>query len=619
MKMQSRTLMRVCVGILGLFIPTMLFAASGGIDAVDHYSRLCKTSDCTTYSVVNWKPTNATVTVEDSRLTGYIWSANLGWINLSPTHGGVSNTTAGTLSGYAWGEVGSWVNFSPAKGGVHIDPDTGVFSGYAWVSNAGWMLFDCARVDACVKTNWRGSSSTGDTGGDTGGGSTGGGGGDTGGGDTGTGGDTTGGDTGGSGDTGTGDTAGGDTGGGDTGGGTTGGDTGGTGDTGGGGGFVVLPEPTPSIVPAVTSVYKTAIEDVVKATQTIKNVVQTKAGTAVTRTVGVVGVVGGTAVSVTTGLFLTPISFSDFLLIPIRLWSLLLGAVGLAKRKKPWGTVYDSVTKQPLDPAYVVLRTIEGKDVATAITDLDGRYGFVVPEPGTYTLIANKTNYLFPSQKLVGHDHDELYRDLYFGEHFSIATAGEVITRNIPMDPVNFDWNEFAKRKQHLLRFYSDREKWLVRFSNLFFYIGFTVASVTVLSVTNKYNVIVFGLYVALFFVRQFTGKTRPFGSVVSAETGVVIPFAIVRISQAGTGVEVMHRVADARGHYYALLPNGSYTVRIDQKLADATYKTVAAALPVQVKEGYLSEVFKVTTAEITPTAPTLIAQPPVAPPTETK
>ena len=312
---------------------------------------------------------------------------------------------------------------------------------------------------------------------------------------------------------------------------------------------------------------------------------------------------GTTAVTVTTGIFLNPLAISDLLLIPLRLWSLLLGALGLAKRKKPWGTVYDSVTKQPIDPAYVVLRNSEGKDVATAITDLDGRYGFVVPEAGNYVLVANKTNYLFPSQKLVGYDHDELYRDLYFGEHFKISEAGEIITKNIPMDPIKFDWNEFAKRQQHLMKFYSRKEKWLGRISNTFFYVGFIVASVSVLASMTRFNIGVFCLYILLFVVRSYGLGARGYGHVVNEETNEPLSYALVRISQAGTGVEVVHRVADAIGRYYCLLPNGDYTVRIDRKLPDSKYETIAEKIPVHVKKGYLSARLLVPNKPLPPVA----------------
>ncbi len=348
-----------------------------------------------------------------------------------------------------------------------------------------------------------------------------------------------------------------------------------------------------------TTTIATIIQDIIPTATSVQVVVNnvtksiiSPAGIAVTTTVAATGAAVSTSVSVATGIFLSPFSFADILLIPLRLWSFLMGLLGIGKKKKPWGTVFDSVTKQPLDPAYVLLRNMEGKDIATAITDLDGRYGFVIPEPGNYFLVANKTNYIFPSQKLVGQDHDELYDELYFGEHFSVTKKGELIAKNIPMDPEKFDWNEFAKRSQHLMKFYSRKQKWVSFASNFFFWIGFIVSSVVVLMSMTKLNIAMFCMYAVLFFARHFVFKAKPFGVVSSLQTKQPIPFAIVRVSQQVTGVEVIHRVADMIGKYYCLLPNGDYFVRIDQKQDDGTYKTIAEKIPTKVTKGYLSENF---------------------------
>ena len=53
-------------------------------------------------------------------------------------------------------------------------------------------------------------------------------------------------------------------------------------------------------------------------------------------------------------------SVSDLLLVLLRSLSSFLTAIGIKKRIKHWGTAYDSVTKQPLDPAYVTLKNSEG-------------------------------------------------------------------------------------------------------------------------------------------------------------------------------------------------------------------------------------------------------------------
>ncbi len=348
------------------------------------------------------------------------------------------------------------------------------------------------------------------------------------------------------------------------------------------------------IASQVRSSYCQTVDKVNAARKAVAKILTTGTGGTIAKVVATGGVVAGATAAVVSGLFLNPLSFSEIFLIPARLWSLLMAALGLKKRRRPWGTVYDSITKQPLDPAYVTLRTIEGVDVTSSLTDLDGRFGFVVPEPGTYSIIAQKTNYLFPSQKLVGRDHDELYRDLYFGEHFIVANAGDVVIKNIPMDPEHFDWNEFAKKQQKLMKFYSKRDRILRSLSDTFFGIGFGVALLAVVAAPKPYNLAIIALYIGLYFVRRYSKHSRPFGDVTDGKTGVPLSFALIRITSSSTGVEVMHRIADARGRYYALLPNADYKVRIDRKLDDGTYAVAAQDLPVTVKKGYLSDKFEV-------------------------
>lgn len=116
----------------------------------------------------------------------------------------------------------------------------------------------------------------------------------------------------------------------------------------------------------------------------------------------------------------------------------------LRTTKRFWGTIYDSVTKQPLDPVIVKLYYIDGREVQTCITDLDGRYGFLA-RPGKFKILARKTNYLFPSKYVAGSD-DGIYENLYHGEFFELAGESEVLAPNIPMDPVSLDWNQAAKK-----------------------------------------------------------------------------------------------------------------------------------------------------------------------------
>lgn len=110
-----------------------------------------------------------------------------------------------------------------------------------------------------------------------------------------------------------------------------------------------------------------------------------------------------------------------------------------------WGIVYDSVTKQPLDPVIVKLLYSDGREVETCITGLNGGFGFLA-RPGKFKIFVRKTNYTFPSKYAAG-NKDEIFENLYHGEFFELHGNSEVVAPNIPMDPVSSDWNQEAKGK----------------------------------------------------------------------------------------------------------------------------------------------------------------------------
>lgn len=84
--------------------------------------------------------------------SGYIYSDNVGWINLgsgSPTNGiqyqnnsatdfGVNLDGSGNLRGYAYGANIGWINFE-SIGAPAINLTTGTLSGSIWSANCGWI------------------------------------------------------------------------------------------------------------------------------------------------------------------------------------------------------------------------------------------------------------------------------------------------------------------------------------------------------------------------------------------------------------------------------------------------------------------------------------------------
>jgi len=297
----------------------------------------------------------------------------------------------------------------------------------------------------------------------------------------------------------------------------------------------------------------------------------------------------------TIGIGVAVLPLFEGLFSPLRLLGILLGALGVRKKKHPWGTVYDSVTKQPLDLAYVTLKLADtGKDVSSSITDIDGRYGFFV-DPDAYQIAVNKTNYAFPSKTLAGKTKDELYDNLYFGGNINVKEMGEVIVKNIPLDPLKFNWNEFAKKSQKLTKFYSQWDSIIRKSSSPVFYLGLIFAIISFVFAPYLFNSIIIGLYLVMLVLRILGIKSRTQGVIVDKTTGIPSAFAIIRVMMYGSDIEIVSKSADRYGRYYCLVPPGQYYVKIEKKNRDGSYSLVHTSDIIDVtKKGIIKEKFKV-------------------------
>jgi hypothetical protein len=134
---------------LVLVVAGVVSAQTSNIDADDKWAW------GTNVGWINLAPTHGGVTVYSDHLEGYAWAENIGWIRLGTTGSGdpyydntsaadygVNNDGSGNLSGYAWGTNVGWIKFDPTHGGVTIDSATGRFQGYAWGENVGWIHLD---------------------------------------------------------------------------------------------------------------------------------------------------------------------------------------------------------------------------------------------------------------------------------------------------------------------------------------------------------------------------------------------------------------------------------------------------------------------------------------------
>ncbi|MFC1721178.1 carboxypeptidase-like regulatory domain-containing protein, partial [Patescibacteria group bacterium] len=263
---------------------------------------------------------------------------------------------------------------------------------------------------------------------------------------------------------------------------------------------------------------------------------------------------------------------------------LLSGGLFRRRRKAPWGIVYDSETKQPLDPAYVVLKNAKGDIVGESITDMDGRYGFIAP-PGQYSIEVSRTNYTFPSQKLITKQADILYNNLYHGGSFTVS-AEHPVAWNIPLDPLSFDWNEFAKQTQHKFRVSTKRDRARIILFNTLFFAGAALSIYLLATNPTTINVIMTAGYIVLYLVQRFVKHRHTFTRLVDSKTNKAIPFAVIKAYLAGNDVLVKKVVTDEQGRFYMLIPTNSYYFTVEAHQPDGTYKVIHKTAPSKVRKG---------------------------------
>ena len=354
-----------------------------------------------------------------------------------------------------------------------------------------------------------------------------------------------------------------------------------------------------SITGPVSNVIKNSYDQTVVAVQqTIqktKDVINNPTGSIISKIISTSGILAGMGTSSVGVVALTSTAtFSDLWLIISKMFGLLTSSLGIRKKGKQWGTVYDSITKRPLDPVYVSLISVEtNKEVSGVITDIDGRYGFLVL-PGKYRIEVKKTNYLSPSIKMKGQSFDEVYNDLYFGEEITISHEGEIITKNIPMDSMSFDWNEFAKTKMNVNVFMKGKDITWAKISNILFAVGAVVSLIAVSSAPAPYNVIIAVFYVVAYIFNHTVFKTKKSGTLKERNTNIPLSFAIIKIFREGENVPLTKKIADKFGDYYILVPNGRYYMTIEKKNDNATYSEVLKTEVMNIEKGIINTNFEI-------------------------
>ena len=263
---------------------------------------------------------------------------------------------------------------------------------------------------------------------------------------------------------------------------------------------------------------------------------------------------------------------------------------GLFRRKKnPWGIVYDSQTKQPLDPVILTLTDPSGKIYQT-ISDIYGRYEFIV-DPGEYTLSAIKTNYTFPSKILMGKKDDGIYENLYFGEKLNIQ-QDQKIQVHIPMDRENVDWNQLEKQRMGIV----NRN---VRLYKAVDYLFNATLILNILSLSLSYSlekIVIFSLFIFLYTYHNYIKSHKPWGIVTNLENqplgGIVLRLVHVKFPKISGAIAV----TKDNGRYNFLVRKGTYQIVAHKKNPDGTTQEInrSKVMDVKKEQGSLGPDFRV-------------------------
>lgn len=254
----------------------------------------------------------------------------------------------------------------------------------------------------------------------------------------------------------------------------------------------------------------------------------------------------------------------------VRLLNRFFVFISLRESRKFWGVVYDSVSKQPLDPVIVKLSYAKtGEPVQTCVTDLAGRYGFLV-KPGRFKIFAKKSNYQFPS-KIIKGDNDGIFRDVYKGQFFELISESEVIAPNIPMDPVNFDWNQQAKLK--ILNTYPFLQLLFRKITIVFFWFLFVWALIFALNdffVKYQFSIsgwpqIVLLVYIFLMISNASLPELRLWGVLKQGKTGGAVSGAMLELTNPALSGIVLAKTETQNDGRFLLRGNpGKYILKVN-------------------------------------------------------
>jgi len=245
--------------------------------------------------------------------------------------------------------------------------------------------------------------------------------------------------------------------------------------------------------------------------------------------------------------------FNQYLVALLR--TPLFPLLGKKRKKRPWGVLYDAVTKQPVAQGIVRLIDRAGKRLEVEVTDPNGVFSFFAKE-GTYLLEALKAGYVFPSQVVTG-SRDGEYENVYREGEIKVVGEQPTVNLSVPVDPREAK-SVTVNRVKTLLRKHGP-------VFNLSLLVGgMLLSSIAYLAIPEFYNQLITAFYIVMVTILAVSilKEQRTLG-IIKDEDDKPLTGVALSLVEAESGRLIKRRVSNERGRYQFVASRGEYKILI--------------------------------------------------------
>ncbi len=256
--------------------------------------------------------------------------------------------------------------------------------------------------------------------------------------------------------------------------------------------------------------------------------------------------------------------------------TLALEALGIRRKRKYWGRVFDTTSGKGVDMALVRLFDATNMElVTTAVTDFSGKYYFH-PKNGRYVISVSKDGYLFPTELFAkygffkkdenGDKKSDIFKRHYIGQPIEIDQANPNLNVDIPIDPVKAKAPFFLKVKLYTADIINVLTFSLSKVFMPLMLLGLLLSAFVQLILPSKKNLIFLAIYMAVTAVYIISREisASKFGFVCD-EKGKAIPGASVSIFDKKYNSLKESVITDTLGRFSIAVPKGEYYIRVQK------------------------------------------------------